>query len=364
MEIPFYDLKSVNAPYMESFIYGSNLIFESGHTLNGPHLTNFEKSFSNYQGAKYCVGVANGLDAITLTLRAMGIGPGDEVLVPAFTFIATWFAVTLVGAVPIAVDVDESALLDVRKISDSITSKTKAMITVNLFGQMSDVLELRKVCDEKGIFLIEDAAQSHGARIEGVRAGEISDAAAFSFYPTKNLGALGDAGAVLTNDLYLAEKIREIANYGSRVKYSHEALGVNSRMDEVQAFFLGKKLSNLDNDNKQRQFIADQYRNSCKTSGIDFIEQKNGSVYHLFVVQPKNRKTFQTYMDSKRINTLVHYPHTPLESPVYSKSYNLEKYQTAKRLSKQVVSLPLWPCMSQDELNYICENLIKYENIE
>ncbi len=350
----------MNAGYLEVFQSAIDSVFETGHVLNGNHLQSFEEAFARYQGVENCIGVANGLDAMTLILRALKIGPGDEVIVPAFTFIATWFAISLVGATPVPVDVNNNALLDPDLVRAAIGEKTKAILSVDLFGQMSHIQELRTIAEEFGIFLIEDAAQAHGAERDGIKAGQMSIAAAFSFYPTKNLGALGDAGAVLTQDLDLAKKVREIANYGSSQKYIHHTLGVNSRMDEIQAFFLEKKLHNLSEDNLKRSQIAKKYEEACKNSGIEFISQRNGSVYHLFVVMLESRSKFQNFLKSNGVSTLIHYPESPLESHVYFDKYEPEMFPNAQKFSKSVLSLPLWPNMKNIQVEYVCSLLETY----
>ncbi len=337
-------------------------VMDSGWFIMGNELEQFEKEFAAYCGTKYCIGVGNGLDALHIILRAYGIGAGDEVLVPANTFIATALAVSYAGATPVFVDCDENTYnMDPGLVEDKITARTKAVIAVHLYGRVADVRALRELADRYGLKLIEDAAQAHGAQLSGNRVGSLGDAAGFSFYPGKNLGALGDAGAITTSDEVLAERIYTLRNYGSREKYHHELQGFNSRLDELQAAFLRVKLKHLDEWTKERRRIADYYLKKLDADKmrLPFTETEQNNVWHIFPVMVKDKQTVQDYLSQNNIQTLNHYPiPVHLQGAYKGTGYTAGMFPVAEKYAQEEVSLPLWVGMSQEEI----ERVVSYVN--
>ena len=303
---------------------------------------------------KGSVGVASGLDALSLVLRSLGVGPGDEVIVPSFTFIATWMAVTHCGAKPIPVDVTHNGLIDPSKIEEKITPKTKAIIPVHLYGQLCNQDEISRIAKLNQLYVIDDAAQAHGAGPNG-SIGSSSTASAYSFYPSKNLGALGDGGAVTSNDLELLANIRKLANYGSNVKYIHDVVGFNSRLEEFHAGFLLEKLKNLENDNQLRRNAAIKYLNEIKNPLIDFVTRETSeSVFHLFVVRTHERDRLRETLSLNGIETLIHYPVPPYKSGAYSAEYqSISNFPMAEKLSNEVLSLPIWPGIRIEQQEFV-----------
>ena len=356
--MPFLDIKGINLRQKEDFEIALRDVLASGWLVLGGQTKAFETEFADYCGTEFCVGVANGLEALCLVLRAWNIGPGDEVIVPSNTYIATWLAVTHVGAKIVAVEPDiDSYNISHQSIEKAITPDTRAIIPVHLYGQTANMSEIMELADRNGIHVLEDAAQAHGASLFGRRAGALGHAAAFSFYPGKNLGALGDAGAVTTNDSSLAEKIKILRNYGSEKKYQNQICGFNSRIDELQSAFLRAKLPNLEKDNQQRRVIADLYLN-----GLGDIESlilpktmpDCKHVWHLFVVRHHCRDELQKKLKDNGIETLIHYPIPPHLQPAYA-DLNLEKgtYPISESMHDQVLSLPIGPTMTHDEANHV-----------
>lgn len=334
----------------------SRRVIESGWYLLGPELTAFEAEFSAYTEAQYCVGTGSGLDALVIALRAAGIGSGDEVIVPAQTFIATWMAVTAVGATIIPVDVQsDSCNLDPATVRAAITDKTSAIIAVHLFGNPADMKQLREISDDQGLFLLEDAAQAHGASIEGRQVGQWGDAAAFSFYPGKNLGALGDGGAVVTNSEQLATDSAVLRNYGSAEKYVHEVLGYNSRLDELQAGFLAVKLKRLTAWSDQRVRIAEQYHAAfSEIAEIQLLKQLPDSraVWHLYPILVKQRNKWREALAKKGIETLVHYPSAPYQQSCYQAFADCQ-FENAEHWANNELSLPIGPHLSQADVDQV-----------
>jgi dTDP-4-amino-4,6-dideoxygalactose transaminase len=328
--------------------------------IQGEELEAFESEFAQYCGTRFCVGVGNGFDALNLILRAYGIGPGDEVIVPAHTFIATWSAVTLAGAVPVPVETydDGTYTIDVKLIEASITPQTRAIIPVHLYGRPADMSPIMSIALKYGLKVLEDAAQAHGARYCGTRAGNLGDAAAFSFYPGKNLGAFGDGGAITTNDADLTAKLRSLRNYGSSVKYVHEVIGLNSRLDSLQAAVLRVKLRYLDEWNARRQSLAACYRESLYgfPELLAVNSDKFESVYHLFVVRSKNRDILQAELKEVGIETLIHYPEPVHKHGAYKSMNNLD-LPIANRLSSEVLSLPMGPHLSMEDINSVIHHI-------
>ncbi len=338
-------------------------VMESGWVVLGPEVEAFEREFAGYCGVKHCVGVANGLDAIALALTARGIGPGDEVIVPAHTFIATWLGVSMTGAKPVPCAVNELTYnIDPNCVASSIGPRTAAIIPVHLYGQPAQMGPLRELAEKHGLFLLEDAAQAHGAEHGGKKCGGLGDAAAFSFYPTKNLGALGDAGAVVTNDDELARRLRRLRNYGSEVKYEHLEKGRNSRLDELQAAFLRVKLLHLDDWNGSRRHLSNRY--SEQLSGLKevvstpFVDAGNDHVYHLYVVRTKYRDELNAHLSKAGVNCAVHYPTPPHLQPAYARdNHEFAEMEATERICSEILSLPLWPHMPTEDQECVVEQV-------
>jgi dTDP-4-amino-4,6-dideoxygalactose transaminase len=324
-------------------------VVDSNSLILGRELEAFENEFAEYCGARNCIGVANGLDALFITLKAMGIGPGDEVIVPSNTYIATWLAVSYAGAKPVPVEPDERTYnLDPNRVEAAITHATRAIMPVHLYGQPADMDPIVGLARRYGLKVVEDAAQAHGARYKGRRVGALGDAAGFSFYPGKNLGALGDGGAVVTNDDMLADKLRVLRNYGSREKYHNEEKGFNSRLDELQAAFLREKLLVLDDWNARRRAIAARYLQGLKGSGVGlpYVPEWAEPVWHLFVVRHATRDQLQKELAGQKIGTMIHYPIPPHLQAAYAElGMRRGDLPITENVHDQVLSLPLWPQM-------------------
>ena len=362
MKVPFLDLDSQYRELNEQLDEAYHRVVESGWFILGPELEHFEAEFAAYCEAGHCVGVGNGLDAIHLTLRAAEIGPGDEVLVPANTYIATWLAVSYTGATPIPVEPDARTFnIDPERIESTITSRTRAVIAVHLYGQAADMDGINRVASRYGLMVFEDAAQAHGARYKGRRVGNLGVASAFSFYPGKNLGALGDAGAVVTNDEELARRVRVLRNYGSEIKYFNEVKGVNSRMDELQAAFLRTKLTKLDEWNESRRKIAQYYSQAlegvCELV-LPYTPSWAEAVWHLFVVRHPNRDLLQKHLGKCAIGTLIHYPVPPhLQKAYLDLGYHAGQFPVSEAMAAEVLSLPMSAHLAQDEVDYVVQCL-------
>ncbi|TDL90443.1 DegT/DnrJ/EryC1/StrS family aminotransferase [Meridianimarinicoccus aquatilis] len=345
--IPFLDLRAAYQELKTEIDEATARVLDSGWYVLGPEVDAFEKEWAAYCEADFAVGLANGLDALTLSLRALDIGPGDEVLVPSNTYIATWLAVSAVGATPIAVEPDLATHnLDPNLIEASITPRTRAIIPVHLYGQPADMDPILSLAKQYGLRVIEDAAQAHGARYKGKRIGAHGDIVCWSFYPGKNLGALGDAGAVTTNDAGLAERVALIRNYGSRQKYVNEEAGVNSRLDPLQAAVLRVKLSILDEWTDRRRALAAAYTDGLADTGLilphvpDWAEPS----WHLYVVRSTRRDALQEHLASAGIGTLIHYPIAPHMQKAYAHlGIAPDNLPRARRLSSEVLSLPIGP---------------------
>jgi dTDP-4-amino-4,6-dideoxygalactose transaminase len=332
-------------------------IITSSAFVGGKEVRNFENDFAAYCEAKACVGVGNGTDALYLTLRALGVGPGDEVITVAHTFIATSEAISSTGATPIFIDVKEDTMLmDPEKIESAITSKTKAVVPVHLYGQSCDMDAIMEIARKHGLKVVEDAAQAHGGKWRGRRVGSIGDAATFSFYPGKNLGAFGDAGAVVSQDEDLIEYIRMLANHGRLEKYTHKMEGVNSRLDGLQAAILRVKLRYLDEWNSKRRQIADAYREQLTHRSIvaTSVHEHAEAVWHLFVVRVADRERLQSLLKEEGIATGIHYP-VPLHlQPAYEHRRAEFELPTTERAAQEVLSLPMYPELSQEQIEAVC----------
>ncbi|MBE6096682.1 MAG: DegT/DnrJ/EryC1/StrS family aminotransferase [Schwartzia succinivorans] len=338
-------------------------VLRSGWYILGPELEAFEKEFADYVGAKHCIGVASGLDALTLAVRALGIGTGDEVIVPANTYIATVLAVTENGAKPVFLEPDEYYNLDAEKLENAITSKTKAVMAVHLYGQAADMENIIKIAEKHGLPVIEDCAQSHGAHNGTVMTGHCGTIGCFSFYPTKNLGAFGDAGAVVTDRDDIAETIVKLRNYGSKIKYHNELAGVNSRLDELQAALLRVKLRHLPELIAERKTIAKEYLEGIKNSKLTLPKTREDAehVYHQFVVRAKDRDGLQKYLENNDIHTVIHYPIPPHLAECYqSLGYKEGDYPIAEEYAKEVLSLPMFNGMKAEEVKYVVDVLNDY----
>ena len=361
--IPFLDLKSGYTELKEIIDEQIQEVLHSGRYIGGDKLLGFEVDWAAYCGSSYSVGVASGLDALVLALKSLGIGEDDEVIVPSHTFIATWLAVTNVGAKPIPVDVCEDDYnLNVDLIAGAITTKCKAIITVHLYGQPSDLDAISAIAKDRGLFLIEDAAQAHGALYKSKKIGSHSDVIAWSFYPGKNLGAFGDGGAITTNRNDIYQKIKTLQNYGSREKYVHTEIGYNSRLDPLQAAVLQCKLNSLDQWNQRRCLIASIYNNQIKNNLITkpIINPFCKSVWHLYVIRVESRRHFQDYMKAAGIQTLIHYPIPPYSQKAYKYLNYKQVYPVASYLSERIVSLPIYPHLDHEKAYYIADKVNSY----
>ena len=354
MTIPFLDLKAINLSQADELEAAFKRVLHSGWYVLGQETAAFEAAFAAYCGGQHGIGVANGLDALFLVLKAWGIGPGDEVIVPSNTFIATWLAVTHCGATPVPVEpVEATYNLDPARIEAAITARTKAIIPVHLYGQPADMQAIMAVAQRHNLKVLEDAAQAHGATSHGQRAGSLADAAAFSFYPGKNLGALGDGGAVVTNDATLAEQLRTWRNYGSKVKYYNDEPGYNSRLDELQAALLHVKLKTLDEGNARRRAIAAVYdRELAGIPGLVLPQVPAWAepVWHLYVIRHAQRDALAKQLAEQGIGTIVHYPVPPHLQPAYAHmGHRPGDFPLAEIIHREVLSLPIGPTMTLEQ---------------
>lgn len=366
--ISFLDLKNINQQYQQELKEACARVIDSGWYIMGAELTAFEQEFAAYCGTQHCIGVANGLDALTLTLRAwkeLGrLQPGDEVIVPANTYIASVLAITENDLVPVLVEPDEHTFnLSTSNIQSALTEKTKAILPVHLYGQISPMDEIMDLAKEYNLLVLEDCAQSHGAQIKGKKCGAWGHAAGFSFYPGKNLGALGDAGAITTNNDDLAQAVKALRNYGSHKKYENLYQGVNSRLDEIQAAMLRVKLRYLEKETKRRREIANIYQNEITNPLIKLPEwqEDDSHVFHLFVIQTKYRNQLQKYLDDNGIQTVIHYPIPPHKQQAYA-HWNHLALPLTERNHQQVLSLPISPVISDEDVKTIVGLLNCWQN--
>lgn len=355
--IPFLDLGAAYAELREELDAAARGVMASSQFILGPEVSAFEEEFAAYCDTRHAIGVGSGLDALRLILLGYELGPGDEVLVPSNTFIATWLAVTQAGAIPVPVEPDLlTHNITAEAVEAAITSSTKAIMPVHLYGHPADMDAIVTLGRERGIPVIEDAAQAQGARYRGRRAGALGDAAGFSFYPGKNLGAMGDAGAVTTNDDGLAERVRMLRNYGSKVKYHHDVPGMNSRLDSIQAAALRVKLRHLDEWNERRRSLAARYIDGL--GGVEGLvlpapAEWAEPVWHLFVVRSRQRDTLQGRLSEAGVDTIIHYPIPPHRTGAYANGFAGVRLPVAERLADEVLSLPMGPHLSAEDADVV-----------
>ena len=361
MDVPFLSLKDVNARHADELKAAAARVIDSGWYILGDELAAFEQEFAAYSGTRHAIGVGNGLDALSLILRAykeLGVlAEGDEVIVPANTFIASFLAITENRLVPVPVEPDAASFnLDPACVEAAIGPRTRAIMAVHLYGQLADMPALARLARQHRLLLIEDAAQAHGATGDGRKAGAFGDAAAFSFFPTKNLGALGDGGAVVTDDTVLAERVAALRNYGSDVKYRHLFQGLNSRLDEMQAALLRVKLKYLEDDIAWRRHVAHRYREGIHHPQIRMpqVVREERHVWHLFVVRSAHRDALQVHMQARGIQCQVHYPVPPHRQPAYPELHGLSLPLT-ERLHEEVLSLPIGPTLSEEAIDRVID---------
>ena len=361
--IPYLNLKKLNEPYKSTFAQKTNQLFEKAHYILGDEVLQFENEFANYCNVSHCIGVGNGLDALVLIFKAyieLGIlKQGDEILVPSNTYIASILGIIHAGLTPKLVDTNLlNYNLTIEVLQQQVTQHTKGILMVHLYGQVTDVLAIKTFCKDFGLLLIEDAAQAHGAVADYMRAGSIGDAAGFSFYPGKNLGCVGDGGAITTNSTQLANCIRSLRNYGSELKYHNIYKGINSRLDEIQAAFLRLKLPDLDFDNKKRQGIAKRYIAEINNPLVvlPFVTDYEAHVFHIFPVRVENRGEFQQYLMENEIQTLIHYPIAPHKQEAMTE-FNQLQLPISELIHQQIVSIPLNPSLTIDEQDFIIEKI-------
>lgn len=368
--IKFLDLKKINALYEIAFQEKLKSVLESGWYILGNEVAAFETNFTNYCGTKHCIGVGNGLDALVLIFKGyiqLGkLKKGDEVIVPANTYIASILAILQADLIPVLMEPKlETYNINPDLIQEKITSKTKAILVVHLYGQLAEMDKINKIAIQNNLIVVEDAAQAHGAISDFGKCGNLSNAAAFSFYPGKNLGALGDAGAVTTNDYELAKVIQSLRNYGSEKKYNNEYVGVNSRLDELQAAFLNVKLPNLDIENSKRKAIANRYLSEIKNDKIILPTvlclgtNQSNHVFHLFVIRTENRIELQQFLLENGIETMIHYPIPPHKQKAFPNWNNLT-FPITEKIHNEVLSLPISPILTMEEIDFIIEILNRY----
>ena len=367
--IPFLDLKNINQQYRSELIEACSHVIDSGWYICGKELESFEKNFAEYCGTQFAIGVANGLDALSLTLRAwkeLGkLQEGDEVIVPSNTYIASILAITANNLTPVLVEPDINTYnIDPTKIQQVITAKTRVILPVHLYGQLADMPKITQIAKQHNLLILEDSAQSHGAQLRGTKAGNWGDASGFSFYPGKNLGALGDAGAVATNDAELATMLKALRNYGSHEKYKNVVQGVNSRLDEIQAAMLNIKLKYLDQETAHRRNIAKLYLNEIQNPLIQLpyinmdAKDYKQHVWHLFVIRTKQREKLQKHLLNHGVQTLIHYPIPPHKQYAY-KQWNSLNFPISEKMHEEVLSLPISSTITYDEAKKIVVELNK-----
>jgi dTDP-4-amino-4,6-dideoxygalactose transaminase len=362
IRIPILDLKAAVEELRPQLDAAYRRVVDSGWFLLGKELETFEQEYAQSLDVRHCIGVANGLEAMQLVLMALGVGAGDEVIVPSNGYIATWLAVTHVGAQPVPCEPDERTYnLDPSRLVKVVTPRTKVILPIHLYGQPADMNAITEFANNRGLFVLEDAAQSHGARCSGRQAGALGNAAGISFYPSKNLGALADGGAVTTDNDALADKLRYLRNYGSKQRYQNEDLGLNSRLSELQAAFLRAKLPYLTDGNRRRAVLADRYREQLTGIGdlrLPFVPDWADPAWHLYVVRTRQRDRLREHLTAAGIGTQVHYPTPPHLSKAYAAAGWKEKdFPIAEQLAKEVLSLPMSPHHTVEQIDTVCVSI-------
>lgn len=365
MRVPFVSFEPMHNEIKSQLKEKFDLVLDNNYFIRGRELEEFEKGFASYSDCSYSIGCGTGLDALYLLLKALGIGQGDEVIIPANTFIATALAVSYVGATPILVDANiETYTIDTELIRDRITAKTKGIIAVHLYGRMCDMSPIMDIANDNNLWVIEDAAQAHGATYKNKKAGSFGIGAGFSFYPGKNLGALGDGGCVTTNDSEVARKVKMLGNYGSSIKYVHEYLGTNSRLDEMQAAFLNVKLKYLDKWTDYREKVASRYINEITNPRIKLplrTDSEYKNVWHVFATRCKERDEFEKYLNENGIGTTIHYP-TPIHLHESYNHLNIKEgeYPVSEELSKTELSIPMYYGITDEEVDYVVDVINRF----
>lgn len=362
MKIPFLDLHKINERFRVQIDARFKQILDDGWYILGRQNEMFEKNFADYLGVKHCIGCANGLDALNLIIKAYGFGPGNEIIVPANTYIATILAVSENGATPVLVEPDINTYnINPDLIEAKITPRTKAIMVVHLYGQAVQMGKIWELAKKYNLKIIEDAAQAHGAEYQGRKTGNLGDAAGFSFYPGKNLGCMGDGGCITTNNDDLADRVRALRNYGSLKKYVHLYKGINSRLDELQAAVLDVKLPQLDADNNRRREIARYYRNNIKNPLITLpqVYDEKAHVWHIFAIRTPNHAALQKYLADHGIETNIHYPTPPHKQGAYEE-WKDESYPVSEQIHREELSLPISPVMTEEEIKLVVEKLNEY----
>lgn len=359
VQVPFLDLRKTYLELKDEIDAAAARVLESGSYILGSEVEAFEEEFADFLGVRHCVAVSSGLEALHLALLAMGVARGDEVLVPANTYIATWLAVSHAGAVPVPVEPDLGTYnIDPGRIEAAITPRTRGIIPVHLYGVPADIDPILEIARRHGLWVMEDAAQAHGARYKGVRVGGLGDVAGWSFYPGKNLGAFGDAGAITTNREEIADRARVLRNYGSRIKYHNEVKGFNSRMDALQAAMLRVKLRHLDQWNDRRRAVARSYAEALMDTDLVLpsVPSHSEAVHHLYVVRSARRDALQEYLRRQRIGTLIHYPVPPHRQDAYREMGMLEgTLPLTERIHREVLSLPMGPHLTAEQVESVVQ---------
>lgn len=362
--IKFLDLKKINEQYREEIDIAMKRVLDSGWYLLGKECENFEDNFAKFVGVKHCIGCANGLDALKLIIMAYEFGVGDEIIVPANTYIASIMAITQNGCTPVLVEPDINTYnINPDLIEEKITDKTKAIMVVHLYGQAVQMEKIWMLAKKYNLKVIEDSAQAHGAIYHGKRTGSLGDASGFSFYPGKNLGCMGDGGCITTNDDELAEKLKALRNYGSKIKYLNIYKGVNSRLDEIQAAILDVKLKYLDNDNEKRRKISKYYRENIKNKNVilQSTYDEKVHVWHVFPVRVQNRDKFQNHLKENEIETIIHYPLPPHKQEAYRELNNLS-FPLTEKIHESIISIPISPVMTEEEYKKVVDVVNSYSN--
>lgn len=349
--------------YQEEFEQKALQVLRSGWYVLGKEVQSFEEEFASYTGASYCVGLASGLDALWIAFRVLGIGMGDEVIVPSNTYIASVMGITINGATPVFVEPDEYFNIDASKIEEKITDKTKAILIVHLYGQASNMAPIKSICEKYNLRLVEDCAQSHGAHFDGQMTGTFGDIGCFSFYPSKNMGAFGDGGAIVTNNAEIAEDVRVFRNYGSEKRYYNKVVGTNSRLDELQAGLLRVRLAHMKEITDEKISIAEKYTKNINNPILQLPSIRNGadSVWHQYVIRCTERDRLQNYLEKRQIGTIIHYPIPPHLSEAYAYlGFRKGDFPIAEKYANEVISIPTYNGITEEEQNYIIQTLNKF----